>query len=399
MNILFLGYWSVEDGLSEATIKPHLEILNSFDEVDQILYVSIERFSQNVTCSWSISKMNHLAYYSTNLPFLIDKVSDFTLLPFKLIKICRENKIDKIICRSSPAGAIGYLVSKKTKLPYYVESFEPHADYMVESGVWNKWGLRYNFQKYFEWKQRQTAAALMTVSNNYTSFLKLDKSTKCTIETIPCGVELDEFKFSAELRNKVKKELEIDSEAIVGVYVGKFGGIYYDDEIFRYFKNCFENIANFFLLILTPHDEQFMEARLSRYKIPYTKVWYGYVKHNKLSMFLSAADVAFCPVKTSNNRKFCSPTKNAEYWANGLPILISEGIGDDSEIIKFYGGGLIVDYVEYNQDRLFDEIRKTMIHYQLNRDKNQSVINAQTYRSHKSAKQVYHKLLFDEIPG
>jgi hypothetical protein len=78
---------------------------------------------------------------------LLGKILDFIKIPNKLKQYCTDYQIDKIIARGSPAGALAYLTWKKIKVPFIVESFEPHADYMLESGVWRKRDLRYVYQK------------------------------------------------------------------------------------------------------------------------------------------------------------------------------------------------------------------------------------------------------------
>lgn len=393
MNILYLGYWSVNDGLSEATIKPHLEILSSFSNVHSIVYVSIERSQDKVFCDWGIDKLIHLPFYSNNLPFLIDKISDFTILPKRLLKVCRQHQIDKIIARSSLAGAIAYLVHRKTNINYYVESFEPHAEYMLESKVWSKVGIRYNIQKYFEKKQLSTASGLMPVADNYTSYLKNINLINCPVDTIPCSVNLEEFTFSMESRELIRKRLKLSDTSVTGIYVGKFGDIYYDREAFAYFKSCFDKIEDFFLILLTPMEEEFTQQRISENAIPRDKVWFGKVRHHEVTQYLSASDIAFSPIKSTPNRKYCSATKNGEYWANGLPILIDKGIGDDSGIIINKGGGSIIDYTQpINEDTI-----QKILHWKKqslsSRMNNESTEAARTHRNVQAAREVYKKII------
>ena len=65
-------------------------------------------------------------------------------------RLCKTHKIDKIIARGAPAGALVFKISKVLNIPLVVESFEPHADYMEESGIWSKDTLKYLFQKKWE---------------------------------------------------------------------------------------------------------------------------------------------------------------------------------------------------------------------------------------------------------
>ncbi len=396
MNILYLGYWSVNDGLSHATIKPHLEILGRFEKVRSLIFISIERSDTQVDCRWKIPKMHHIPYYSVPKPFMMDKYRELIDLPKWIIRLCRQYSINKIICRASPAGIYGYLVWKKIKVPYYVESFEPHADYMLEGDTWKKWDIRYLVQRFFEHKQRLTAQGLMPVTMSYKQKLQEDAEISCAIELIPCTVDQDRFRFSIRQRNNIRLSLGLSEIDIVGVYVGKFGDIYYDDEAFRFFTSCYRHIRHFFLLLLTPMESQFIDRKLKKYGFPIERCWHGYVDYEGVAGYLSAADFAFCPVKESPSRKYCSPVKNGEYWSNGLPILITDGIGDDFKIIKAYGGGMIVNYVKGMTGTWFNTLSNVIHEANKNRLGNQSVINARIHRSRGIVKDVYRKLLINE---
>lgn len=394
MKILYLGYWSVLDGLSESTIKPALRVLSTFPQVESVIYVSIERFEKNVNCSWSIPGITHLPFYSAPKMFLLDKVHDYYRLPRKLVQISRKNRIDLIICRGAPAGSIGYLIWRKARMPYIVESFEPHADYMLEGGVWNRRGIKYQLQKYLEEKQKKTAAAILTVSNNYRDHLLKNENLKTTVEVVPCTVDLSIFKFNTTLREKVRGEYQISNDTTVGIYTGKFGDIYYEDETFQLFAWCAENFRNFFLFILTPDSEEYISGKLEAVNLPDNKCWFGRVQHLEVPHFLSAADFAFCPVKPSGSRRFCSPVKNGEYWANGLPVLITEDIGDDSEIVKNRGCGIVLDMEKPQDQGLIGEIEKLVECTNTNRNDNSCVQIAKEFRDGNLIEKAYKKVLF-----
>jgi hypothetical protein len=80
--------------------------------------------------------------------------------------------------------------------------------------------------------------------------------------------------------------------------------------------------------------------------------------------YLSAADFAFATIKSTPIRLYCCPVKNGEYWASGLPILLEDGIGDDSDIIKSEGGGIIL-----NKARAIDSFKKMKDYLLVGREK------------------------------
>src|SRR5690606_32571410 len=57
------------------------------------------------------------------------------------------------------------------------------------------------------------------------------------------------------------------------------------------------------------------------------------VSYEQIPSYLSASDFAFATYKNLSSSKYLSPIKIGEYWATGLPVLLTQGVGDDSLII------------------------------------------------------------------
>jgi glycosyltransferase involved in cell wall biosynthesis len=240
----------------------------------------------------------------------------------------------------------GYWLNLVTRVPYIVESFEPHAAYMSESGIWSKYGLACIIESYYEKMAKKTATALVVVSYNYyKQLVEIEHISSKKVYLAPCAVQLDIFHPCMAQRRSKRAELAIMETERVGIYVGKFGGIYYDAEAFNLFKRAYDFFkGEFRLLILTPTPIFIIESRLESVQFPLDRVLITYASHHEVPNYLAAADFAFSPIKPTASRRFCSPIKDGEYWAMGLPILITEGVGDDSDIIRDGSvGGAIFD--------------------------------------------------------
>ncbi|HOX82457.1 MAG TPA: glycosyltransferase [Chryseolinea sp.] len=359
MILLYLGYWSSADILTQSVIIPRLTILSEFSEIETILFCSIERAGDN-PIDIEINKVRHIKFSSQpGKNVLAAKFYDFTHLPSFLLKEVEANNVTGILCNSPLAGAIGYLLWRKTSIPFVVECFEPHAAYMLESGVWSRYDPRYVILRFFEWRQKVMARALLTVSTHYTSKLIEDGVDKEKILTMPNGISLERFQFNNERRNQIRRTLGITSEMITGIYVGKFGDIYYHQEAFSLFAAAFRFFSErFFLIILSSHDHNDIEENLIRINIPMDRVFLTRVPNDIVPHYLSAADFAFSTIKPAPCRLYCCPIKDGEYWANGLPVLLENGIGDDSDIIKNEGGGFLLDMK--NPDNSFTKIQNLM---------------------------------------
>ena len=336
MKLLYLCYWGIDEGLTQATVFPQLRILAEMEHIHKIILSTIERDRKLVEYSGpQHNKISFHPLYSKGLkPGVLNKIVDFVVFPQTLHKLVKAHGIDFILSRGTPAGSLAWKVFHKTGIPFGVESFEPHADYMLESGVWKKNGLKYRTQKKWEEKQKQDAQVVITVSHNYREQLLEEGLPADKVHTIPCTVDTDSFAFDARERVAIRERLHIPEDSVVGVYVGKFGDIYYDTEAFNLIRQAFDFFGpTFFMLILTPQSKTQIEDYIKQHGLNPERVVIDCVPHLEIPHYLSASDIAFSFVKPAPSRKYCSPIKDGEYWANGLPVLMGENIGDDSRLI------------------------------------------------------------------
>ena len=259
---------------------------------------------------------------------LLTKIDDFVRFTAELANLAREQGSDLLLARGALVGSLAYLVSRRTGLPFIVESFEPHGQYMRDAGVWSRFDPRYLLGQYWEAMQKKYARFLLPVADNYRRQLIAERIPAGRIITVPCSVDMAAFAFNAGHRLAVRKRLGWAPDAVVGVYAGKFGGIYYDDEAFPLFKEVADFYGpSFRLLLLTPLPAKDVRARLVAAGLSIAQVHVTKVPFVEVPYYLSAADFAFGLHRPTT---FVSPIKHGECWANGLPTLLPDGVGDDS---------------------------------------------------------------------
>lgn len=384
MTILYIGYWGANEGLSQATIIPHLKI---FDElgVDRILYASIERHHSSSFHIPVSPHIIHLPIFTPKSSFhFFSKWLELVTVYRQLVDIMHKYTPDLIICRSALAGIYGYWLHKKFRIPFYVESFEPHGKYMLDSGVWSRFGLSYLFYQWHEQKIMAAADMLMPVAQNYLHKLIEEGVREEKIRLMPCAVDIKKFAFNPQKRKLVRDDLNIDDDAVVGIYVGKFGGIYFDEQAFEIFDAAFMYYHHFFLIILTPYNAEEIRNKIKpQFQ---NKVWINTVSHDNVPNYLSAADFAFSLIKPSESRIYCSPIKNGEFFANGLPVISPDKIGDDSEIIEKENVGIVFKESEISFEKLQELISP--------KDRLERIpLIAKKYRSFNIVSDVYRELL------
>ncbi|MDQ2772050.1 MAG: glycosyltransferase [Bacteroidota bacterium] len=399
MRILFLSYWGLHDGLTTSTVFPHLRLLQERPDVEAIRLVTVERGHDARTVrdfapGFATPKISFEPLRSRpGRNVILNKTDDFLRFPKELARQVAEFRPDFVLARGAPAGALAYLLWQKTRLPFYVESFEPHADYMLESGVWRRWDPRYLFQRHWEGGVKREALGLMPVAENYRRQLIAEGVPAGHIVTVPCSVDAVAFGYDAAAGRRVREHLGYtDPAAVVGIYVGKFGDIYYDAEAFSLFRAAADHFgAAFRLIVLTPQPEAEVRAKLAAVGLGPVVAFVTKAPHQEVPAYLSAATFAFATIKPAPCRLFCSAIKIGEYWASGLPVLVPPGVGDDSAIIEAEGGGAVFDLTQPGSVAL----ALARLESQLAQPDSRATIHqlALRYRSVGRARQAYQVLL------
>lgn len=377
MKVAFISYWGINEGLTRSTVFPHLDFLVNSEKVDHIYFFSIEREELSELPELN-AKIKHYPVYEKRAS--LPGMEKFTTLR-EIYKWLVQLTPELVFARSSLAGIPAYFYHKKTRTPYVVESFEPHASYMIDAGEWQKNGVKNKLLTYYEHQQKKTASYLLPVSHNYAKALKSEGVEEQRIRVLPCTVDADKFYMNAASRLEIRNLLEIADDTVLGVYVGKFGGIYQEEEAFRNMHKGLEQFISYRLLVLTPHPEKEVFALAAKANFPENILSVLSVPFEEVPKYLSAADIAFATYKQMPSNQYLSPIKVGEYQACELFTVITDGVGDDADLMEREGVGLKLSHI--------DQLKSSYANYR----KENSLLYVQKYRSRKLMNEIYGKIL------
>ena len=350
-NILVFTQWSFKDALVQTYTLPYIDIIRDIISPERkIILVTAEQphialskdEAHQINKDWERRNMQLLpeSYKRFGLKKLIASAGNLS----KLIGTIKKEKIKTIHAFCTPAGSIAYLLSKLTGAELIIDSYEPHAESMVENGTWKKDGMAYRILFSLEKRQTQRAKVLIATTRGMKQYA-LDRygiEVK-NFFVKPACVDLEKFS-PAEKDSILLKELGFENK-IVCVYAGKLGGIYLKEEVFDFIKLCYDHWKDDFrFLMLTNANKEEINAEVLRTGIPENIVKSKFVYHDEVPRYLSLGDFAINPVKPVPTKKYCTSIKDGEYWAMGLPVVISPRISDDSEIIERENTGIVVDF-------------------------------------------------------
>jgi glycosyltransferase involved in cell wall biosynthesis len=398
-NILVVTQWSYEEGLIQGYTLPYLNIIHEISPASKIYLITQEKKGlqknkrQIDLIKGQLKKKNiyllpekyHRAGIEKYLNSALRFVYHFWFILF--------NNIRYIHAFCSPAGGYGYLLAKVTGRELIVDSYEPHSEYMREAAVWNEHGFPYRIMSVLEKKQAMAANHLILATKNTANYT--EERFKINLSDYfvkPACVDLNRFRYDPRQAERTRMENGWTNK-IVGVYAGKFGDFYLKEEIFEFFKAAFTFWSDkFHVLLLSDLKQEELQRLCHQFNLRDGDFSLMSVPHHMMPIYLSASDFAIAPYRPTPSKKFCTPIKNGEYWAMGLPVVITDNISVDSQIIDENDIGYVLK--ELNEEEYTKAVKKIESilrgNRELLREKIRSI--AERYRSFSIAEDIYRHI-------
>lgn len=397
-NILILTNWPFEDALIQAYTLPYVKIIRKYLSSDKEIWFQtlekVEYSEQKVDSIKEILSKDKIKwipqqYHKYGVKSLVVNIVQL----IKYVQFCREKNIKVIHIWCTPPGIIGYILSVLTKADLIIDSFEPHAETMVENGSWKRIGFKFKILFFFEKLMSRRAKVLIAATQEMKDYAKLKyRISNNHFYVKPACVDLELFNFDKRKNLNLATKLALNNK-IVLVYAGKIGGIYLDKEVFDFIKVFYDYFGDKFrFLLLTSHARNEIESYCVNVGIPSEIVISKFVNHFEIPYYIGLADFAFNPVKPVPTKLFCTSAKDGEYWAMGLPIIITKGISDDSSIIKDQNIGVVIENLDIDAYKMALKQIKILLECDRNELSKKIRAVALKYRSFDIADKIYSQL-------
>jgi glycosyltransferase involved in cell wall biosynthesis len=384
IHILVITYWKYDDALIQTYTLPYLKIIESIASKDSKIYLltldpKARPISQVSSAIYNISK----AYFPFGIKSLFEWIKNFVFL----LKFIKRNKIQYVHCWCTPAGVAGYILCKLTGVKLVLDSFEPHAEAMVENNTWKKQSLRYKLLIRFEKLQLKLANDVICAAEGMVAYSqKKYNIIKENYYIKPACVDFSKFE-------SAKKDLKLLSglteEDIICIYAGKFNGIYLEKEVFDFFAIAHSYWGNKFkIVLLTNEPKEKIDQYCVNSNLDPGIINLKFVPHSEVPKYMALGDFGICPVKPVPTKQFCTPIKNGEYWAIGLPVVITKNISEDSDIIKLNDIGYVLSELT-NEEYMNAVLKIESLLLTKEKLKNKIIEIAKKHRSFEIAEKIY----------
>lgn len=351
MNILVVTYWSYKEPLIQAATLPYLRMIRELQGGEGSIHLlTLEKEGLRMEdeeareVSEALEREGILLLRRRYHKFGLRAMLAWTSNLLSLVRYTRRNKIDALHAFGSPAATSAQVISRITGLPYVIDSYEPHAESMVENGSWSRNSLAYRVLRSFERMQAGSAKAVLATTEGMRAYAaKTYGQIPGVFVVRPACV--DALIFNPDRAFQLTRaDLGIADDAVVCVYAGKLGGIYLKEEIFDFFRACRTHWGERFeVLMLSDLSPDELKTLIENAGLDASCVTLRFVAHEEVPAYLNLADFAINPVKPVPSKRYCTSIKDGEYWSMGLPVVIPKGISDDSELIREEGIGVVLD--------------------------------------------------------
>lgn len=159
------------------------------------------------------------------------------------------------------------------------------------------------------------------------------------IEVIPTCADPRLFGFDVQTRESTRRSLGLDSRVVV-VYSGSMYRWQLMDTVVEIARSLSEDLPHLHLLCLTPHLAE-AASRLAN-GLPPDSYTLLHVRHAEMAGYLMAADLGILIREDHPLNQVACPTKFAEYIMCGLPVLMTERVGDLSVLVAKEKLGIVI---------------------------------------------------------
>jgi len=288
---------------------------------------------------------------------LLKKLYDGMNALLMVLKLHLKFKPKVIISLGTLAGSFSFILKTIFSYNHYAYQHEPHSEFMLDFGIWKKSSFSYRILNYLERKTAHSAEIISTGTDLMVSRLKKE-GVKGLIFKLPSCANDELFRIDNNKRIEIRNKLGLSDGNKAFIYVGKFGGIYYKDEIFEIISELNRLIDNFFIIILSPDDAGWIKKKLIEKNIGQFHV--DKVPYERVYEYLNAADMGISAIPGYPSQKFRSPIKVGEYLLCGLPYLTNEGVSEDDIIAQNFNVGIVLN--EFSKKEVIDKIDNIKLH-------------------------------------
>jgi glycosyltransferase involved in cell wall biosynthesis len=358
-KVLYITYWGALEQLGQSLVIPAVKKLAQMGA--DLTLVTFEKpadlaKTEEMARVRSLLEVDGiewipLKYHRTpRIPATLFDISNAVVR--SLLKSLTK-RYDILHARTYISGLIGLALAPLigAKFVYHNEGFYP--DEQVDSGVWAENSRPHQVAKNLENKMYSRADGIIALSHQAQTVIKLLPEVnrkKTPVIFVPSCVDLETFQLP-------ETQPIFSDDEIKLVYVGSVGGRYILDKIGAFVAAARKTGKNVTLQIFSKSDSDLITQMLDSAGLERQAWGVEAAPYLQIPKLLTKYQAGIHFLQKGISEHSGSPTKIGEYWAVGLPIIVTPNISDTDDIIIRNQVGIIVkDHSEGAYLRAFNDL-------------------------------------------
>jgi glycosyltransferase involved in cell wall biosynthesis len=343
-RVLYVVYWGAAEPLGQSLVIPTIRRLSSLGVVTTLVTFEKSRDLENRLERQRIR--DELASAGIEwIPLRYHKRPKWPATFFDTangtargVVAGLKNSVQVVHGRTFIGGIIGRCIAALIRKPfiYHNEGFYP--DEQVDGGVWRNGSPAHRLARSIERHLYATARGLIALSRRACATLGALPEVKrraTPVVLVPSCVDLDRFRWRGPRPWRTGEELRL-------AYVGSIGERYVFERVAELVARGLAQGLDIRLRVLTPAEPRHVDGILVRHGISSGRYTVARVPYAEMPIELANNHAGVMVLTQGLSEYGCSPTKVGEYWAVGLPVVITPNISDSDEIIARERVGVVI---------------------------------------------------------
>lgn len=194
------------------------------------------------------------------------------------------------------------------------------------------------------WLENRTmrkAERISCVSHRMGVWIK-EMTGRSDYTVIPCCASHSRCSLDTDERQRTRERFGYSPRNKVICYVGGISKWQKNHNIIRLFKDIYEVSVDYRFLIISRQKKE-VEKMIKNIGLEMRVCYSISCEQTEVSTYLRACDASIIMRDDILTNNVSSPVKIGEYLSAGLPLLLTKGIGDMSELIPRENAGIIID--------------------------------------------------------
>lgn len=353
MNVLYLTYDGLTDNLGQSQILPYIFHLQKNGH--QFHIISCEKqdnFKLRYTSVKQLlidNEVQHTPLFYTKRPPVLSTVVDVFKLIHTAKQLHQQQAFDVVHCRSYIPALVGLYMKRKYGIKFIFDMRGFWADERVDGNLWDLKNPLYKMvYSFFKGKEKQfIQESNAIVSLTYAGLQEMQRwnyipNTEHKTTIIPCCADFDTFTITP-YNTTLAKQLNIQPHHKVLCYLGSLGTWYMLDEMLDFFIELKQKDNSYLFLIITTDDAKLVTEACVKKNISIENIRITKANRNEIANYLSLVNLGISFIKPTYSKLSSSPTKMAEIYACGIPLVCNVGVGDVTLINMQYPLGVMVN--------------------------------------------------------